>query len=96
MKSHTLAFTEGYQGTDSGPKTVGCLGHQHEILALHLDREPALRIHTRNPNVLQLEHIYRSFVSSFVCARDFSTRAVEVVPTVTLLSGPDTSPSTSD
>jgi hypothetical protein len=41
VKTHTIAFSEGPQGVNSCPESVGSLGHQHEVLALHLDHKLA-------------------------------------------------------
>jgi hypothetical protein len=41
VKIHTLALIEGRQSTDSGPETVGSLGHQHQDLYSHLDQKLA-------------------------------------------------------
>jgi hypothetical protein len=97
VKNHTLALTGGPQSVNSGPEAVGSLGHQHEVLALHLGHTLARRLREnpfQNPaRVVHPGNVHRVFLRLSPGGTLFSTWALEVFVLVGLPPiNPDTSP----
>jgi hypothetical protein len=65
VKTHAFALSERPQGANSGPEPISRLGHQHEVLALHLVRELAnfARSQSRNFLTSHPRHVHRGFVT---------------------------------
>jgi hypothetical protein len=75
VKTHTLALSEGPQGVNSGPETVGSLGHQHKVLALHLGHKLARGLRgipfQKAAMVLHPGNVHRGFVTPLHWGNDF-------------------------